>query len=365
MKRIALFLLIALVLVYLVSACQQAAPGAGTPEVKEVTRVVKETVVVPAAPSAQEPPQRYVLVVFSAGHESWNQMLLAGRDVIEALRLNATFEGPQGPSDWNAAAELDILDQVAATKPTGIVITSADAETLVPGIERAVKAGITVQCLDLKANTPLCDFCGTDFREMGVVAAHRIVELCQEDIKTKGKCEVGLTEIAGVYSEDLRKEGLYSVLKDYPQIQIVADVDDKSIPEMTVTVVQQMLAAHPDLRVLHCLHGQGAAAMAQAVKNAGKVPNKDVYIIGNDLGGTTLDCIQAGECDSTVGQDMYMMGAYAFLNCYMRANKIPRHTIFEGKYSVPYINPGTGLVTAENLGSLLDRIREIERIFRK
>ncbi len=312
---------------------------------------------------AQE-PQRYVLVTFSAGHESWNQMVLAAQDIIDALGLNATIEGPQGPTEWDAAAELTVLDQVAATQPDGIIITSADAETLVPGIERAVEAGIVVQCLDLKAATPFCDFCGTDFREMGIVAAYRVVELCQEDIETKGKCEVGLTEIAGVYSEEMRKEGFNSVLKDYPEIEVVADVDDKSIPETTVTVVGQMLAANPDLRILHCLHGQGAAAMATAVKNAGLVPNQDVYIIGNDLGGTTLDCIKAGECDSTVGQDMYMMGGYAFLNCYMRKNMVLQHTIFEGKYSVPYINPGTNLITAENLGSLRERITVIEKMFR-
>ncbi len=325
----------------------------------EVTRIVEKEVEAPKGP-----PQRYVLVVFLAGHENWNQMLLAARDVIEGLGLNAIIEGPQGPTEWDAVAQLTILDQVAVTKPDGIIITSADGMTLIPGIERAVEQGITVQCLDLKSETPLCDYCGTDFREMGIVAAHRIVELCQEDIKTRGKCEVALTEIAGVYSEELRKEGLYSVLKDHPEIEIVADVDDKSIPEMTVTVVGQILAANPNVRVLHCLHGQGAAAMATAVKNAGLLPNEDVYIIGNDLGGTTLDCIKAGECDSTVGQDMYMMGAYAFLNCYIKRNKLPKHTLFEGKYSVGYINPGTYLVTAENLGSLRDNITVIEKMFR-
>ena len=337
------------------AACSPAAPAAA-PAAEEAAPAA------PAAPAAQK-PERYVLVTFQAGHESWNQMIQAGRDVIKNLGLNATFEGPQGPAEWDAAGELTILDQVAATNPTGIIITSADAETLVPGIERAVEAGITVECLDLKANTPLCNMVGTSFPEMGEVAAKRIVELCKDDIKNKGTCKVALTEIAGVYSEELRKQGLNSVLKDYPEIQIVADVDDKSVPETTVTVVGQILAANPDLRVLHCLHGQGAAAMATAVKNAGLVPGKDVFIIGNDLGSTTLACIQAGECDSTVGQDMYTMGGYAFLNLWMKQHKVLENAIIDGKYGAPYINPGTDLITKDNIGTLLENIKKIQAKF--
>jgi ABC-type sugar transport system substrate-binding protein len=235
---------------------------------------------------------------------------------------------------------------------------------VIPAIEKAVEEGIVVQCLDMKSDTPLCEHCGTDFRDMGIVAAQRIVELCQEDLASTGKCLVGLTRAAGAYSQDLRLEGINSVLKDYPDIQIVADVDDQYQPDVTVTAAQQILVANPDLRVLHCLHGEGAKAMAQAVRNSGLEPNKDVYIIGNDLGSTTLECMQAGDCDSTVAQDMYMMGAYAFLNAYMKVNQFMDHTLFEGKHSVPLINPGTGLVTQETMGSLLENVREIEEMFR-
>jgi ABC-type sugar transport system substrate-binding protein len=199
---------------------------------------------------------------------------------------------------------------------------------------------------------------------MGVIAAYRIVELCQEDLASTGKCLVGLTRAAGAYSQDLRLEGIKSVLKDYPGIQIVADVDDQYQPDITVTAVQQILVANPDLRILHCLHGEGAKAMAQAVRNSGLEPNKDVYVIGNDLGATTLECMEAGDCDSTVGQDMYMMGAYAFLNAYMKVNGFMVHTLFEGKNSVPYINPGTGLIKQEDMGSLLEKVRAIEELFR-
>ena len=95
-----------------------------------------------------------------------------------------------------------------------------------------------------------------------------------------------------------------------------------------------------------------------------KKDDEDVFVIGNDLGATTLECMDEGDCDSTVGQDMYTMGAYAFINAYMKVNQFMDHALFEGKHSVPYISPGTGLVTQETMGSLLEQVRAIEDLFR-
>lgn len=359
-KRLLAPISLILIAVFLFASCQ--APAEPAPAAEEAAEAPAAEA--PAAEESAGEPERYVLVTFSAGHESWNQMIQGGRDVIKNLGLNATFEGPQGPADWDAPAELVVLDQVAATMPDGIVITSGDEKTLVPGVERAVEAGITVECLDLKAETPLCNFVGTSFVQMGEVAATRIIELCQEDVAAKGTCQFASTEIAGVQAEELRKQGFDNILKDHPEIEWVANVDDKAVPETTVTVVGQILAANPDVRVLTCLHGQGAQAMATAVKNAGLVPNKDVFIVGNDLGSTTLECIEAGECDSTVGQDMYMMGGYAFLNLWMKKHQILENTIIEGKYGAPYINPGTDLITIDNIGSLLERVEIIQEMYK-
>lgn len=391
MKKTTSFLLFIVVAVGMLAACQ---PTAEAPVVDNSARIAEleaelETLreasgdeadariaeleaelaeaqaVVPEAPEEEEEaPLEFAFVVFLAGSEGWNLVRAGMEDAIAAFDLNVDLGVAQGPTDWDAVQQLTILQQVIATEPDAILITAADSETIVPGVEKAVEQGIVVQSFDLQPATDLADYVGTDFTEMGRVAGERIVELCQEDIETQGKCEVGVTEVAGSLPSALRDAGLWGVLDEYPEIEIVAQVDDGGVAERSLEAATQILAANPDVRVLLCQHGQGALAFATAIKNAGLVPNEDVYVIGNDTGSTTLECIQNGECDSTIGQDFYTMGYYAILNAYTAVEGGMENGVFPGKDGVPWINPGTGLVTADTIDELLVNVEAVQDRYR-
>jgi ribose transport system substrate-binding protein len=71
------------------------------------------------------------------------------------------------------------------------------------------------------------------------------------------------------------------------------------------------LQAHPDITAIFGQCGNNATGAIQAIENAGKVPGRDILVIGFDGTELELEAIAAGRELLSVSQDFAGIGARA------------------------------------------------------
>jgi ribose transport system substrate-binding protein len=295
-----------------------------------------------ASLTAAPQKQRYVQVVFLVGAEFWNHTRSGMEDAAKLLggQIQTVLQGSQ---EWNGVEQATVLDQVIGTKPTGILVTAADAKALVPGINRAMKAGIPVVTFDTDAPTSdRLAFVGTDNYQSGRVLGNYLGQLL------KGQGKIAILTVVGPSHLAERLKGVQDVLKEsYKGVTIAAVQDDKSQPEVSTNVTVSLLQAHPDLKAIISLHGQAAPGIVAGVRQAGKTPGKDVLVTGWDFPKETLDYIEKGQVAATVAQNPYAMGYWAMMIVYAKNHKATRR--FIGSQVPARVDTGVTIITSKSV----------------
>src|SRR5512137_1552738 len=91
--------------------------------------------------------ERYAAVVFLSGSEFFNWSYAGMRDAAKMLGPHVQVE-LQGPAEWDASLEARTVEQLTARKIDGLAVTAAEANALIPAIDKAVGAGIPVITFD-------------------------------------------------------------------------------------------------------------------------------------------------------------------------------------------------------------------------
>lgn len=294
-----------------------------------------------AAPLASGAPARekYVMVTFIAAGEFWTYCFAGMKDAAAILDVDVSM---QGVAEWSGVDQAALVDQVIGSKPSGLLITAADADALRPSIGRAMAAGIPVVCFDTDSpkSTRLA-FVGTNNYESGRTAGAALGKMMG------GKGKVGILTVVGPLHLAQRVKGIQDVLAEqFPDIKVVSIQDDKSQPEISMNLTVNMLQAHPDLKAIVSSHGQGAVGIAPGVRQTGKRPGKDVIVTGWDFSKETLDLIDKGEVNFTVAQNPYAMGYWALLVAYTKNH--PAEGRRKGTLIPSQIDTGVIVVTKEN-----------------
>jgi ribose transport system substrate-binding protein len=75
----------------------------------------------------------------------------------------------------------------------------------------------------------------------------------------------------------------------------------------SLTVMENMLTAHPDLQGVFCSNESGSLGASQALR----ARNKKLTLVGFDSSPSLIEAVQAGWIDTLVIQDPFMMGETA------------------------------------------------------
>jgi ribose transport system substrate-binding protein len=250
------------------------------------------------APTAQAAPsgETYIYLANVTQVPFWIDQKHALEDAGKYLGVRTQFTGP---TTADAQAEAAALDQIVATHPAGIMVFPPDSKTLIPGINRAVEAGIPVVTMigdvpDSKRFTHI----GIDNYRAGEEGA----KLLAAAIGGKGKVVVGTFQAAGVLD---RMRGYKDYLaKHYPAIQVVGVVDDHADPSYAPQAYAAAISAHPDLAGIGGTDGDSGAGAARAVVEAGK--KGKIKIVAMDRNEDMLNYIQDGTITASVAQKSYM-----------------------------------------------------------
>jgi ribose transport system substrate-binding protein len=276
--------------------------------------------VVVCSVSAFAQKQTYYLIGPHIGLEYWQDHKRGLEAAGKELGVETVFTGAHG----NVIEEqVKILDMALGTNPSGILIGPLNPDALAPGINRAIKMGIPVITVDTDAATSdrLC-YIGTNGYEAGRQAADIMAQL----LKEKGK--VGISNLVGFSTCEERAQGFTDRIKEkYPNMAVVAVVDDQGDYDVATKVNTEMLVGHPDLNGIFGVDAASAVGMGAAVKSVNKVG--EIKIVAFDKDEPTLELIRDGVVQASMVQRTFTMSYYGLKMLYDYANA--RLSLVEGK----------------------------------
>lgn len=197
-----------------------------------------------------------------------------------------------------------------------IIICPGDGKAIVPAVKQAADAGIPVISIADSIDSDLVTTTITpDHVEIGAKGAEAMVEfLIAKYGKPEGKV-VDIQGAAGVPATNYREEGLQNVLKDYPDIEIVATQDGGFDTDKTYQVLSTVLQAHPDIDAVFTANDASAQGATKAIEAAGLFKPVDeeghIFVNGNDAPPATIADIRAGRQDVSVSQQPIAMAKSA------------------------------------------------------
>jgi ribose transport system substrate-binding protein len=208
-----------------------------------------------------------------------------------------------GPDDYDPKAEKDAFDKALTRKPTGILVSAADAKLLTESINNAIAAGIPVITVDSDApESKRLFFIGTNNYQAGLTGGERLAN----ELKGKGNVVVFTMPAQANLTERLR--GYRSALESHPQIKIARVVDIAGDPRIVFDTTTAILGKERDkVDAFVCLEAQGGKEVAN-VLSSNKVTGK--VVIAMDTDPDTLEWIRKGVIAATISQKPYTMSYF-------------------------------------------------------
>ncbi|GAB4575678.1 MAG: sugar-binding protein [Anaerolineae bacterium] len=250
----------------------------------------------PQPRAAAQSDQEYVYLSIVTQVPFWVDHRQALEDAGELLGVRTTFTGPV---DFDTAGQARQLDEIIARNPAGLIIFPGDSDTLTPGINRAVEAGIPVAMVISDApNSKRAVHLGID----GIGAGRIGGEMLAQAIGGAGKVILGTFPSPNVLD---RVEGYRQIFAEkYPDIEVVDVVNDQADPAYAPTAYAAAIQAHPDIVGIGGTDGDSGKGAALAVRDAGRVG--DIKIVAMDRNEDMLDFIEDGTIYGSVAQKSYM-----------------------------------------------------------
>ena len=242
--------------------------------------------------------------------EYWQAHKAGLEDACAELGVTPKFVGDDGldVDAMCAVLETAINDPNCA----GIVMQANFADAYEPYVEMAQKKGIPVcyQTVDGVSGSKRLSFLGTDYVQYGRV----MMQQAAEATDGRGNVIVSNALSAGSAAVEDVMTGIREECKNWPDMSIVAEIDDTSDAAVAATKIGAALLANKDVTAV--IGGQSTSAIGgvTAIKEAGLTGK--VKVISIDRDASTLEYIQHGDIYSTVAGKQYTEVYYGVKICY-------------------------------------------------
>jgi ribose transport system substrate-binding protein len=230
--------------------------------------------------------------------------------------------------DWIVPGELHTTEvfgralDAAVAKQYDAIATIAGDAGVAAYIDRAVRAGIPVATYNSETDTPndRLFFVGAESYAQGKAAGTLMCKL----VGPAGKVGI-ITGFFAVEAHQARVKGFEDALHaGCPQSTVVGRVENQDKAEIAYQEAKDFMTAHADLGGIIAIAGSPFGA-ARAVEEAGKAGK--VHLVTFDAVDETMDYVEKGVIDATIGQDPDAQGhdpAVRLYN-YLVAGQLPPH----------------------------------------
>lgn len=247
-----------------------------------------------------QPEERYVLVAANINLPYWQEAQAGLTDIGKTTGVKVEMVGP---SSFSPSEELSAFQQAVAQHPSGIMVSVTDPKLFKEPIDAAIAQGIPVICIDADApDSRRVLFIGTDNFRAGQESGKHMAEMLG------GQGRILVIGLSGQLNTEERTRGVNEVLKKYPGIKIVQNIDDKGDPRNAYDAVSALLQKKEKIDGIVGLEASGGAGAADVLHRmdlTGKIK-----IVAFDKDPQTLEGIERGWITATVVQEPYVMAFY-------------------------------------------------------
>lgn len=205
------------------------------------------------------------------GHP-WRAEMIAAAQAEVARHPNVDLVITDGTVDIQKQSN-DIRD-LLARNVDGIVLSPVESAGLAPAAMRVNAANKPLVVLDRDIPADKTLFLGQSNIKMAEELAKRMVE----DLGGKGKI-LHITGLMGSSPAIDRAQGLYNVLEEYPEIEILAEGDGQWVREPAVGLMENWLTAYDDIDAIFS-HAEESSWGAQiAIGRAGRCDENILHYV--------------------------------------------------------------------------------------
>ena len=288
-----------------------------------------------AAPSTIE----IALVTKAMDSEFW-LVLADGAKAAAAARPGVKLSIVAPDREINIDQQVTILEDQTRKGVKALVVSPAGSAQILSALEQATQRGVPVILVDTDAPfDKKVTYIGTNNRRGGQLAAKGLAEAIGS-----AHAEVALISgVPGNESQDERALGFIdAVASEYPNLKLVAQQPGNSERALGLTVMENILTAHPNVKGVFATNDQMALGAMEALEARGL--RGKVKIVGFDATKEAVQATVDGRLAGSVAQNPFLMGQRG-VEAALAA--------LDGKPVEKRIDTGTELVTAANAAKYL------------
>lgn len=174
-----------------------------------------------------------------------------------------------------------------------LLINPTDSVGVETAVQSAKTAGVVVVAVDAQADGPIDSFVGSKNYDAGLEAGDALAK------SLGGKGQVAILNGIPVVPILERVKGFRDAISKHPGIEIVDMQNGNQERSMAMSVTENMLQAHPDLKGLFSVNDGGALGALSAIQASGK----DIALVSVDGQKEVVDeIVKGGAFKATVAQ---------------------------------------------------------------
>ncbi len=286
----------------------------------------------------QQKPVAVGLITKQEENPYWVTMREVAEEVAKSE--DVTLFTATGDSDTDVESQVIAMEAMIDRGVDGILIAATDSDAVVPAIEAARAAGITVIAVDTPVDPPSAvdAFYATDNLKAGKLVGEYAAAKAQE---LGLEPQIAILDLApGISSGELRKEGFlegFGIAADDPEV--VGSVDTEGDRELGKAGMQQLLEATPGINVVYTVNEPAALGALEALREAG-ADLGSIVVVSIDGGCEAIKtAVRPGDIDATAQQfpqNMARLGVTAIAD-----------EVRGGEKPSGYLDTGVELITGD------------------
>jgi simple sugar transport system substrate-binding protein len=284
------------------------------------------------APAADKAP--YIIVVNGPVSDPFFQPMKLGSDDAAAVLGMTDYQYSASKDYSNVIPDyVALLDQAIAKNPDGLVVWNFNADSLGPGIKRAVEQGIPVVTissgLDTWESEGALTFIGEDKVGSGLAAGKAAAAsgvkhlLCINNAASNP----GLQQRCDGAEQGMKEGGGVSE-------QLIIPATDVNDPASATQSIQGYLSSHADIDGVWAQNSSISVYAADAIKNLGKTGQIKLSTLGISKGA--IELLREGTLNGIVDTQQYLWGyeAMVILDQYIRYGIHPVGAVVPGAIAI-------------------------------
>jgi ribose transport system substrate-binding protein len=242
---------------------------------------------------------RIVFIPKSTSATFYLFLVKGARDRAKELGYEIDYQGPA--VETQIASQVDLVRNIANSKPAGILLAALDSKALIPPVEEAIQSGVPVVMVDsgIDSDLPAASVTSDNY-DGGYKAGMEMAKILGEK---------GLVANLGIQAGSVsakRSIAFNDAIAKFPNMKVLPVQWTNADAATSLNIASDLLNGNPDIAGFFSACAPTAVGICQAIKAKG-LENK-VKVITFDPSPEVLPLFESGAIQSIIAQDPYQMG---------------------------------------------------------